>query len=258
MRLRASVGECGAAAGRHRRMATASRCCRPSPSSRLRADRIFVGRHQHRRRRPGRSIRAWRSRQGGLCLSRRALAVVGGRTAARLQARDVRRKPDTRRRRRNGHRDRRPVSHGARPSWKSASRVRRVSSSACTRRGPMCRRLMTLSGRCGWYFRVIREGCAPSRSARSCSSTPAKAPSVREAFFALHRPGAPGILRTAADHPALSEAWQHGVGEAPPIGSRADSVPCIMLQISNCHHKSFFRCPFSENTCKVWPDCIGL
>ena len=66
---------------------------------------------------------------------------------------------------------------------------------------------MTLSGRCGWYLRVVQEGNAPAdgmmeRIVRSGG------PSVRETFFAaFNRKLDPARKAEIASFPALAEAW---------------------------------------------------
>jgi MOSC domain-containing protein YiiM len=67
---------------------------------------------------------------------------------------------------------------------------------------------MTLSGRCGWYFRVIEEGMAPVAGpfARIVESD---GPTVRETFIAaMHRRTSEAERRRIADHPALSRAFR--------------------------------------------------
>ena len=79
--------------------------------------------------------------------------------------------------------------------------------------------LMTLSGRCGWYFRVIEEGEAPIAAemerifANNGAPSVGGAPSVREAFFACLDPrvGAEERQRVL-DTPALAEAWRVRMG----------------------------------------------
>ena len=68
--------------------------------------------------------------------------------------------------------------------------------------------LMTLSGRCGWYFRVIEEGMAPVTGplARVGESD---GPTVREAFVAaMHRRTSEDERRRIADHPAMARAFR--------------------------------------------------
>ncbi len=69
--------------------------------------------------------------------------------------------------------------------------------------------LMTLSGRCGWYFRVIAPGRAPVADAVLMRETRAGGPSVRETFFAAFEPGcaAESLARVHAA-PALAENWR--------------------------------------------------
>ncbi len=70
---------------------------------------------------------------------------------------------------------------------------------------------MTVSGRCGWYFRVVEEGTAPATGALT-RIVRAEAPSVREAFDAVfaRAPNHVQLMRVKQT-PALSEAWQHQV-----------------------------------------------
>ncbi|MDR3526933.1 MAG: MOSC domain-containing protein [Rhizomicrobium sp.] len=70
---------------------------------------------------------------------------------------------------------------------------------------------MTLSGRCGWYFRVVKEGTAPTTGALT-RIVRADAPSVQEAFSAVFAKTADrALLQRIKQTPALSEAWQHQV-----------------------------------------------
>jgi len=67
--------------------------------------------------------------------------------------------------------------------------------------------VMTLSGRCGWYFRVTKEGAAPSSGVLSrivCTD----APSVREAFTAVFAPKSDMMmLQRIKLAQATSPAW---------------------------------------------------
>lgn len=69
--------------------------------------------------------------------------------------------------------------------------------------------LMLLSGRCGWYWRVIKEGLAPARNTTLNRVFASGGPSVRETFFAAHdhRIKAEERRRIAAA-PALSGDWR--------------------------------------------------
>jgi MOSC domain-containing protein YiiM len=65
---------------------------------------------------------------------------------------------------------------------------------------------MTLSGRCGWYFRVIEEGVAPGPLARVVESG---GPTVREAFVAeANRRVGENERRPIAGHPAMARAFR--------------------------------------------------
>jgi MOSC domain-containing protein YiiM len=72
---------------------------------------------------------------------------------------------------------------------------------------------MTLSGRCGWYCRVIKEGMAPAHGA--LERIPASAaPSTRDAFIAVYHPRIDRSLREAVHAaPALAESWRNAVGQ---------------------------------------------
>jgi MOSC domain-containing protein YiiM len=69
--------------------------------------------------------------------------------------------------------------------------------------------LMTLSGRCGWYLRVIAEGSAPTHGAALVRIAQSDSPTVREAFTTLFspRPDREALHRIHAS-PALAEAWR--------------------------------------------------
>lgn len=68
---------------------------------------------------------------------------------------------------------------------------------------------MTISTRCGWYFRVIEEGKAPSRDATLERIARGNAPSVHDAFRALFdRHTDETMLLRLRDAPALAESWR--------------------------------------------------
>jgi MOSC domain-containing protein YiiM len=68
--------------------------------------------------------------------------------------------------------------------------------------------LMTLSGRCGWYLRVVREGNAPTGGALERLSASA-GPSVRETFIAaFNRKIDPARKAQIGGFPTLAEAWR--------------------------------------------------
>lgn len=69
--------------------------------------------------------------------------------------------------------------------------------------------LMTVSGYCGWYLRVLRDGIAPVSGALIRVATDAAAPTVREAFLAKTRSDVPlDRVRAIAAYPALAESWR--------------------------------------------------
>jgi MOSC domain-containing protein YiiM len=71
--------------------------------------------------------------------------------------------------------------------------------------------LMTLSGRCGWYCRVLAPGDAPSHGTLERVHK-SESPSVRDAFFAAYNPKTAQALRKAVhDAPALAEDWRFAV-----------------------------------------------
>ena len=72
--------------------------------------------------------------------------------------------------------------------------------------------LMTRSGRCGWYCRVIREGEAPVSGAVLVRDAPGGGPTVRDAFFAALDPRADAEIRArVASTPALAASWRTAV-----------------------------------------------
>jgi MOSC domain-containing protein YiiM len=72
--------------------------------------------------------------------------------------------------------------------------------------------LMTISGRSGWYFRVIREGRAPVGGSVLVRESVAGGPSVRETFFAaLHARTDKETLQRIAATPALASSWKTAV-----------------------------------------------
>jgi MOSC domain-containing protein YiiM len=69
--------------------------------------------------------------------------------------------------------------------------------------------LMTLSGRCGWYYRVVTPGRAPVTGSELTSMARSGGPTVREAFFAAFDPKFDQVRRRAIAHwPSLSDAWR--------------------------------------------------
>lgn len=71
---------------------------------------------------------------------------------------------------------------------------------------------MTVSGRCGWYFRVIQPGPAPVMNAALVRIAETEGPSVREAFFAALAPRIPAemLIRVHAAAP-LAASWRDAV-----------------------------------------------
>lgn len=71
---------------------------------------------------------------------------------------------------------------------------------------------MTASGRTGWYFRVMKEGVAPTRGRLDLVSTDVSMPTVREAFFAMVQPRVGSdVLERVLAAPALAESWRKGL-----------------------------------------------
>ena len=70
--------------------------------------------------------------------------------------------------------------------------------------------LMTLSGRCGWYFRVLIEGTGPVTDGRLVRITRSEGPSVREAYRAAFERGFDKERRRQiAAIEQLSQAWRN-------------------------------------------------
>lgn len=71
--------------------------------------------------------------------------------------------------------------------------------------------LMTLSGRCGWYLRVIRQGAAPVAGALTRVHA-SDGPSVRESFIAVqHRKTSAEARARMAAHPAMAAAFRQAL-----------------------------------------------
>lgn len=69
--------------------------------------------------------------------------------------------------------------------------------------------LMTLSARCGWYFRVLAEGSAPIANGCLVRTSAGAGPTVREAFQAAFGRGFdPRRRREIAETKSLSAAWR--------------------------------------------------
>ncbi len=76
---------------------------------------------------------------------------------------------------------------------------------------PRAPQIMTLSGRTGWYCRVLQPGRAGANFVRIATGD---APSVREAFFARHDPAAPReLVARVVACPALAENWRQGAAK---------------------------------------------
>jgi len=72
---------------------------------------------------------------------------------------------------------------------------------------------MTLSGRCGWYFRVLREGTAPVQGELE-PVLESDGPSVRETFVSVFAPRPDqALLHRIHAAPALSAAWRKQVAK---------------------------------------------
>jgi MOSC domain-containing protein YiiM len=72
---------------------------------------------------------------------------------------------------------------------------------------------MTVSGYCGWYFRVLSEGIAPVRGSLLRTRTDNAAPNVRDAFFAKTQTDFPiERLREIQTYPKLALSWREGLG----------------------------------------------
>jgi MOSC domain-containing protein YiiM len=73
--------------------------------------------------------------------------------------------------------------------------------------------LLTHSGRCGWYLRVIAEGAAPARDVMLTRiETDETAPSVREVFTARFDPAVSlESRRRAAQAPKLAPSWRESL-----------------------------------------------
>jgi MOSC domain-containing protein YiiM len=72
--------------------------------------------------------------------------------------------------------------------------------------------LMTVSARCGWYYRVVAEGRAPSRDAVLERVAESGGPTVRAAFRAMFSPHHDrDSLQRIHDAPALAQAWRRSL-----------------------------------------------
>jgi len=71
---------------------------------------------------------------------------------------------------------------------------------------------MTLSGRCGWYMRVVHEGSASSRKAIIRHIPALGRPSVSDAFAARYDSRATlGLRKRVHDFAALAPAWRRAI-----------------------------------------------
>ena len=109
------------------------------------------------------------------------------------------------------------VAIGDRFRWGSAELEVSQPRSPCFKLGLHTGRadvpqLMTVSARCGWYFRVRVEGEAPTDGACLELVHAAQGPTVRECFVAALHPGSARdeCLRLASA-PGLSAAWQEAL-----------------------------------------------
>lgn len=68
---------------------------------------------------------------------------------------------------------------------------------------------MTLTARCGWYYRGVEEGRAPSQEAALERIAETRGPSVRDTFRALFaRDVDSRMLQSIHDAPALAGSWR--------------------------------------------------
>jgi MOSC domain-containing protein YiiM len=69
--------------------------------------------------------------------------------------------------------------------------------------------VMTVSGRSGWYLRVVEEGDAPTKGSELERIRASGGPSVRDAFVAALHPNASRELRLRVHNaPALAASWR--------------------------------------------------
>ena len=72
--------------------------------------------------------------------------------------------------------------------------------------------LMTVSARCGWYMRVVREGLAPMRDAALMRTFESGDMNVKDVFVAVMHPQTPReTLERVAQLPGLAQAWRGAV-----------------------------------------------
>jgi len=71
---------------------------------------------------------------------------------------------------------------------------------------------MTVSGRTGWYFRVLQDGVAPTRGRLDLLQSDRSMPTVRDAFHAMVLPQVqPDVIARVLAAPALAESWRRGL-----------------------------------------------
>ena len=88
---------------------------------------------------------------------------------------------------------------------------------------PDAPQLMTLSGRCGWYFRVAQEGDAPVLGGSLVRVFESGGPSVREAFSAVFDPHAgTSRLQRVEAAAGLAESWRNPVSRR--LSKASDSI----------------------------------
>ncbi len=79
---------------------------------------------------------------------------------------------------------------------------------------PDAPQLMTISGRCGWYYRVVAQGHAPTHGASLERIFESGGPTVREAFRAVFEPHmGTERLQRVADAPGLAQSWKTPVSK---------------------------------------------
>ena len=72
--------------------------------------------------------------------------------------------------------------------------------------------MMTLSGRCGWYMRVVREGSASTRNAMIRHIAAPDRPSISDAFAARYDSRATaGLRQRVHDSAPLAPAWRRAI-----------------------------------------------
>src|SRR5262245_19236313 len=79
-----------------------------------------------------------------------------------------------------------------------------------TGREDMIARMM-VGARTGWYFRVLKEGVAPTSGVLHRTATDETMPTIHEAFVAVYHPRVRSdIIEKVLVAPALSFAWRNG------------------------------------------------